>query len=663
MSVITSDSHIVRQFEPLERQPVLPIWALPVAAVVIFAAGIFGVRFAPQGSQVAVWWPAAGLAVLLMLLTPPGRRRYLSLAVILVATAAANAVAGRPLHVAAAFAVANTIEAFIVSQLLLVRGGHFQLRSLGTAMRFVGAVVLGAGVIGVLAGVTVSALEGGVFFPTAPFVAASHAAAVLMIAPFGMLPRRVTTRAGLGEVILQVAVLLAVVALVFLPTNSLPAAFLPYPVIAWAAFRFTIHIVIPEALLASLLILVLTVVGRGPFNRAELDLATRAALAETFLVTFAGFAVVIVAAQYELRITSRQLAATSRLLSGSLLEASVGLAIAERESSGNIRIGWNNPTAATFLTGERGKGWEGPVAKAALDALDAGTAVTVELDDGRTLSIAANRIPEEHGRFAVQIVDMTEPLRMQAVTLAAEREHEAARSTRVDLERQRDDFVATTSHELRTPITSIVGYSELLADSKTLTDEERSWVDVITRNGARLSDLVEDLLVIGKIRNDDGFVDAPTEIDLASAVREVLHNVQLLADRRGVVLIEEKCEGTALANADDVHRILTNLFSNAVKFTPEQGTVTVRAQQLDNAVSITVADTGPGMSEDAIQHAYDRFYRAPEAERQSVPGTGLGLAIVSELVTRNKGTISLTSPSSGGLVATVTLPSVSAATS
>ncbi|MGH1525005.1 histidine kinase dimerization/phospho-acceptor domain-containing protein [Leifsonia sp. L25] len=82
---------------------------------------------------------------------------------------------------------------------------------------------------------------------------------------------------------------------------------------------------------------------------------------------------------------------------------------------------------------------------------------------------------------------MTGTLRMQAATLAAEREQEAARTTRIDLERQREDFVATTSHELRTPITSIVGFCELLAGSDALGDQEKAWVDVIDRNAVRLA--------------------------------------------------------------------------------------------------------------------------------------------------------------------------------
>jgi signal transduction histidine kinase len=279
----------------------------------------------------------------------------------------------------------------------------------------------------------------------------------------------------------------------------------------------------------------------------------------------------------------------------------------------------------------------------------------VYLPDARTLSIAANHIPGEPDRFAVQLIDVTEPLRMQAATLAAEREHEAARNTRADLERQRDDFVATTSHELRTPITSIVGYGELLTDSTTLDPQERSWVNIITRNASRLSALVEDLLTIGKIRNDRTGM-RPRDVSLVTLITEILGNVQLVADQRSITLTGTPTTDTVYVDPGDLHQILTNLISNAVKFTPDHGAITINTITTDQSIAVAVSDTGPGMSADSLEHAFDRFYRAPDAERDSIPGTGLGLAIVAELVERNNGTITLASPASGGLTATVTLP-------
>ncbi len=112
---------------------------------------------------------------------------------------------------------------------------------------------------------------------------------------------------------------------------------------------------------------------------------------------------------------------------------------------------------------------------------------------------------------------------------------------------------------------------------------------------------------------------------------------------------------TVHALPSDVSRTLTNLISNALTFSDEGGRVTVTSRRDGPVTEIVVRDTGPGMTPDALSHAFGRFYRAPEAERDNIPGTGLGLPTVAELVARNDGTIELTCPPDGGLDARVRL--------
>nr|WP_249776459.1 ATP-binding protein [Leifsonia sp. C5G2] len=631
-----------------------PWWGWAVALVLIFATSILGVEFAPTHSSVAVWWPAAGLSVLLVLVVRTRREQVWALGAILLTTALANVVAGRPPLVAAAFGVANALEALVVLAVLLSLGrGDPTLRTLAAAARFVLAVVCGAIVIGALAGSTVAVLDGVSFFPTAALVAASHAAAVLMIAPFGLLPPPLPVRATVTEMVVQAAILAGVIGLVFHPSVHLSLSFIPYPVLAWASFRFPIRVVVTETLLASVAMLGLTIAGGGPYNLPSLDFAQRAGLAEVFLVTFAGFAVVLATAQYELRASNRRLVATSRLLSGSLVEAAVGLLIAERSETGSLCIVWSNRTAAELLPSDGGTLWDGPIADAARAALAGAGSVTLPSGE-RTLTVAANPIPDEADRFAVQLVDVTETLRLQAATLAAQQAQEAAHSTRIDLERQRGDFVATTSHELRTPITSIIGFCELLADGDSLGSEERSWIEVIGRNAARLGSLVEDLLTLSAAdgKSEGG---ARQDVDLDAQIDQTIGELSVVAAKKRIALRVDGRAGVAVADAADVGRILTNLLSNAVKFTPEGGTVTVSASASGTTATIVVSDTGPGMSEDELAHAFDRFYRAPGMERAAVPGTGLGLAIVAALVERNQGSVRLASGPGGGTRATVEL--------
>ncbi len=633
-----------------------PWWAWVVALASIFAAGLSGVLFAPVGSPVALWWPAAGLAVLWGVLH--GRRRLpWALLLVLVATFAANAVAGRSIAVSGLFGLINAAEVAIVVAVLGTAARAFRLSGLRPAVRFTVAVMAAAVAAGVLAAAVVALLEGGAWWPTAAFVAASHAAAVSMLAPVALLPKPLPVRAGPVEMVVQVVVLAAVVLAVFWPGQTLPLAFAPYIALAWAAFRFPIRVVLAESVVGGLAILVLTLRGGGPFAAAGIDLLTGAALVELFLVTFSSVAIVLVSAQYELRALSRRLDASTRLLTGSLVDAQVGLAIVQRVE-GEARIAWSNPSARSLLADELDDAdvWDGPVLRAARAALASGEPITARAAD-RTITLAANRIDGEAERFAIQKIVLTEVLAAQEARLEAEIEHDAARSIRADLERQRDDFLATTSHELRTPITSIVGYTELLADAGELPGREREWVEAIDRNAVRLSQLVEDLLTLSSASAEPGGTRRREPVRCREVLDEAVAAHAALARGKGVRIEVVADDEAVLAVRADLARAVGNVLANALKFTPAGGRVALSAHDEGAEVAIAVADTGPGMSEASMAHAFERFYRAPEAERDSVPGTGLGLAIVAELVRRNAGTATLRANADGGLTAVLRLAS------
>ncbi|WP_306232720.1 ATP-binding protein [Agrococcus beijingensis] len=634
-----------------------PWWTWMLAAVILFLAAVAGVLLRPAGTTVAVWWPAAGLSVLFVMLQPRAKMPW-AVVIVLVSSIAANLVGGRTLPLAVAFGVANLAEVVAVLAVLGVWRRPFRLSSLRAGLRFAVAVATGAAVVGVLAGAIVMLLEGGDFFPTAGFVAASHAAAVAMLAPFAVLPPRLPVLASRWEIALQATILAAVIVLVFNPGIELPLSFAPYPLVAWAAFRFPIRVVLVETILASVAMLAFSIAGGGPFNLPQIDLVTRAALFETMLVALAAFTVILTAAQYELRAVSRQLEASSHLLSGSVVDSRLGLAVS-LPGDEHSRLVWATRAARRLRAGELdGDDWSGPVRLAAMQALRTGEAVSVSNGAGRRLTVAANAIEGEEHAVAVQLLDITSLLRAQQAKVEAEVERDAARKIRAELERQRDDFLATTSHELRTPITSVIGYAELLADSHALEGAPREWVRVIERNAVRLSELVEDLLTLS------GGATAPRRpsnaqpIDSGQLLADAAATVRPMSDHKGID-IEVEADGSSLLGArGDLDRAITNVLTNAIKFTPAGGTVRARADAHDGWVRIRITDTGPGMTDDEIVHAFDRFYRAPAAERDNVPGTGLGLAIVAELVRRNGGTVALEAGAAGstGLTAELRLP-------
>ncbi|MGM1030163.1 MAG: ATP-binding protein [Actinomycetota bacterium] len=632
-----------------------PGWAWVLAAVLLFAASFAGAILAPQGTWVAVWWPAAGIS-LAIALAVPFERIPAALVLVLVVTTAANAFAGLPILVSVAFGVANAIEVAVALGVLRAWRRPFRLSSLQAALRFALASATAAVVAGLLVGAIV-VVDGGAFLPTAPFAAASHAAAVLMIAPFAVLPRRVPVRASRIEMAVQAVLLTVAIGLVFNLDQALPLTFMLYPFLAWGAMRFPIRVVLVESLLASLAMLGLTLAGGGPFRAEGLDVTVGAALLETLLVTYAGFAVVLTAAQYELRAVSRRLAASTLLLGGSLVDARVGLAIAQRDEAAT-RIIWMNRAARRLLAPELGPGdaWAGRIQQAAAGALDGAEQTTVSTEEGRTITMAANAIEGDGSRFAVQLLDVTSILRAQQAQVEAEVERESARAIRAELERQRDDFLATTSHELRTPITSIVGYAELLAESDAVSDDKRVWLDVIDRNAHRLSELVEDLLTLSGGTTAPTRPQHPEPIDCGELFEEVVANLRVESDRKGLEVLVGPCDAPVLGARNDLGRAVTNLLMNAIKFTPDGGRIRLTARREGGVALLEVADTGPGMADEEIAQAFERFYRAPGAERENVAGTGLGLAIVAELARRNGGDVALRRNGEGGLTAQLRLP-------
>jgi signal transduction histidine kinase len=207
----------------------------------------------------------------------------------------------------------------------------------------------------------------------------------------------------------------------------------------------------------------------------------------------------------------------------------------------------------------------------------------------------------------------------------------------------------SVSHELRTPLTAIRGYAEGLQDG---TVEPAVAADVVGREADRLGRLVGDLLALVKL--EQGVLDIRTEdFDLAEAAHEAERRLRPQAAASGVtVRVEAAKRAPAHADGDRVAQILANLVENAIRVTPSGGTVTVTA----SPGTVTVADTGPGIPADDLEHAFDRFHLRRRHGRGSPDGAGLGLAIVRELSEAMGGSVAVESTAGGGAAFAVTLP-------
>jgi signal transduction histidine kinase/DNA-binding response OmpR family regulator len=226
-------------------------------------------------------------------------------------------------------------------------------------------------------------------------------------------------------------------------------------------------------------------------------------------------------------------------------------------------------------------------------------------------------------------------------------------SERARLEKVKSDFVATASHELRSPLTSIKGFVELLGRSQTLEAREREFVDVILLSTDRLVDLVNDLLDVARLEAGKMEVH-PRLFDISEVVHEV---ATLMAPRLGekeqeLVLSVPPSLPRALADPTRVRQIVTNLLSNAHQYTDAGGRLEVGVQASDGFLELTIADTGRGMTADEVQHVFDRFVRREDG----TGGTGLGLSIVKSLVDVQRGSIDVESELGVGTRFTVKLP-------
>jgi signal transduction histidine kinase len=225
-----------------------------------------------------------------------------------------------------------------------------------------------------------------------------------------------------------------------------------------------------------------------------------------------------------------------------------------------------------------------------------------------------------------------------------------------EADRLKDEFVALISHDLRTPLTSILGYLELTLEDEELTDVNRGYLDVVDRNAQRLLRLVSDLLFVARL--EAGQLDLEhNELDLAAVARQSVVEAEPRAASRGITLTcETEPVPPLTADKGRIFQLLDNLVSNAIKFTPEGGDVRVSVTSAEGAVRLEVTDTGIGIASDEQRHLFERFFRSSAASERQIQGTGLGLYIARAIVEAHGGEISFESEPGRGTAFRIEMP-------
>lgn len=232
------------------------------------------------------------------------------------------------------------------------------------------------------------------------------------------------------------------------------------------------------------------------------------------------------------------------------------------------------------------------------------------------------------------------------------------------VDRMKSEFVALVSHELRTPLTSIKGYVELLLAGEVgdLDEEQARFLEVVQRNANRLMGLISALLDLSRL--EAGKIELQRQpLDVGQIARQILESFapQLASHRQTARLQLDPLVPPVYGDPERVAQVLTNLVSNAQKYTPDGGTITVAASSMGASVRIDVRDTGVGMTAEEQAQLFTRFYRAQNRATQQVSGTGLGLAITKSLVELHGGTIAVESARGAGSTFTVLLPALESA--
>ena len=214
------------------------------------------------------------------------------------------------------------------------------------------------------------------------------------------------------------------------------------------------------------------------------------------------------------------------------------------------------------------------------------------------------------------------------------------------------DFVSNVSHEIKTPINAIEGYTMLLQGGDNLSRDQKQYIEKILFNTKRLSDLVGNILLLSKIENQT-IQTNQTKYRLDEQIRQSIVAQEPAWSEKDIEFDVEMDSVDYMGNEGIMRHVWDNLISNAIKFNPVGGAVKIRLSLQDEGVIFTIEDNGPGISEDAKKHIFDKFYQGDSSHKEE--GNGLGLALVKRILAIAGGEISVENMAGGGSRFTVKL--------
>lgn len=227
----------------------------------------------------------------------------------------------------------------------------------------------------------------------------------------------------------------------------------------------------------------------------------------------------------------------------------------------------------------------------------------------------------------------------------------------VKLDNMRKEFVADVSHELKTPITSIMGYADTLLEGEYDKDTQNRFLNVIAEEARRMAKLVTDLLTLSRFDNNQ-VLQEKVKFDLGALVKQCQEKVQIEIDKKKHKV---ECFVTAdvpnvYADKEGIERVVLNILTNSIKYTPDGGNIKIYVGFVYNDAYIKVIDNGLGIPEEDLNRIFERFYRVDKARTRQMGGTGLGLSIAKEILDKNNGSIDIKSEKGKGTEVVIRIP-------
>ena len=276
----------------------------------------------------------------------------------------------------------------------------------------------------------------------------------------------------------------------------------------------------------------------------------------------------------------------------------------------------------------------------------------------KTMLLNAWKIIQEGDaqRILLSIADITERKQLEAERSRLLTQEQSARQQSEDANRAKDEFLSNLSHELRNPLNTMMGWSQILRTRQLNETAVNRALEMIERSAKAQSQLIEDILDVSRITSGKLRLDTRS-LDLVWVMNNAIASVQLSAEAKSIQIVSQLTSTVVIGDVDRLQQVLWNVLSNAIKFTPSGGRVEVTLLPVENNAEIRVSDNGQGIQADLLPYVFDRFRQGDASTTKSSQGLGLGLSIVRHIVELHGGTVQAESLGEGqGTTITVRLP-------